>query len=586
MNEKKLMLGNEAVARGLYEAGCTFVSSYPGTPSTEITEYAAEYEEIYAEWAPNEKVALEAAMGASIGGARAFCGMKHVGLNVAADPLFISSYIGVNGGLVIGVADDSGMHSSQNEQDSRHYAIAAKIPMLEPSDSDECKNYIKTAFELSEKFDTPFIIRLQTRISHSQSMVKLCDRENYQLKDYVKDPSRYVMMPSNARFRHVEVEKHIDALTVFAENCEFNTIEYNICESKEKIGIISSGISFMYAKEVFGDSVSYLKLGLINPMPTKLIKDFAGKMDRVIVVEELDDVIEMWCKSIGVMVDGKNIFSKIGEYSQEIIREKVLEIAPEYIVSDEKIPMRPPVLCPGCPHRGIFYLLKKLKLMVSGDIGCYTLGAVAPLNSLDTTLCMGASVSALHGFNMARGRESAKTSVAVIGDSTFMHSGITGIVNIVYNQGFSNVLILDNSITGMTGHQQNPCTGYTLKGEPVYGIKPEDVCRGAGIKNIRISDPCDLAETEKILKEELEKDEPSVIIIRRPCALLKSVKKDKYCEVKNEACKGCKMCMQIGCPAISFDNESRKAKIDTAICAGCGLCEKLCKFNAIENINR
>jgi len=584
MSEKKLLLGNEAVARGLYEAGCRFVSSYPGTPSTEITEYAAKYDEIYAEWAPNEKVAAEAAIGASIGGGRAFCGMKHVGLNVAADPVFISSYIGVNGGLVIGVADDSGMHSSQNEQDSRHYAIAAKLPMLEPSDSNECLNFTKIAFELSEHFDTPFILRLSTRISHSQSIVELGERQEIELKEYKKDIAKYVMMPSYARGRHVVVEQRLEKLAEFAETCEFNKIEY--CDHKEKnIGIITSGIAYQYAKEVFGDTVSYLKLGFINPLPIKLIQDFAANVGRVIVIEELDDVIESWCKKIGVKADGKNILPVTGEYSQELLRDKILGEKFDFVKlgDDIKIPVRPPVLCPGCPHRGIFYVLKKLKLMVSGDIGCYTLGANAPLSAMDTTLCMGASISGLHGFNKIRGKESAKNSIAVIGDSTFMHSGITGLIDITYNLGISKVLILDNSITGMTGQQENPSTGRTLKGEAVYGISIENICRGSGIKdeNIRIFDPCDIAEAEKILKEEFAKDEPSVLIARRPCVLLKHVKKNKKYIINQENCKGCKACMSIGCPAVSFEN--KKAGIDVSMCTGCGLCEKMCKFDAIKS---
>ena len=582
MIEKKLLLGNAAVARGLYEAGCRFVSSYPGTPSTEITEYAAEYEEIYAEWAPNEKVAAEAAIGASIGGARAFCGMKHVGFNVAADPLFISSYIGVNGGLVVGVADDSGMHSSQNEQDSRHYAIAAKLPMLEPSDSGECLNYTKLAFELSEKFGTPFILRLSTRISHSQSIVELNERQEIELKEYKKDASKYVMMPSYARGRHIVVEKRLEELAEFVENCEFNTIEYN----NKKIGIITSGIAYQYAREALGDNASYLKLGLVNPLPVKLIQDFAANVDRVIVIEELDDVIESWCKKIGVKTDGKNILPVIGEYSQELIRDKILNEKKDYIElgQDINIPVRPPVLCPGCPHRGIFYVLKKLKLFVSGDIGCYTLGANAPLSAMDTTLCMGASISGLHGFNKVRGIESAKNSVAVIGDSTFMHSGITGLIDITYNKGISNVLILDNSITGMTGHQENPSTGRTLKGEPTPIISLEEICKASGIKenNIKVVDPCDIEQAERVLKEELAKEEPSVIIARRPCVLLKHVKKDKKYTVKDD-CKGCRACMSVGCPAIKFEN--KKAEIEPTSCTGCGLCGKLCKFGSIGEVN-
>ena len=578
MSEKILLLGNAAVARGLYEAGCRFVSSYPGTPSTEITERAAEYKEIYAEWAPNEKVAAEASIGASIGGARVFCGMKHVGFNVAADPLFIASYTGINGGFVIAVADDPGMHSSQNEQDSRHYATAAKLPMLEPADSNECLNYTKIAFELSEKFDTPVILRLSTRISHSQSIVELSERQEIELKEYKKDTAKYVMMPSYAKGRHVVVEERMAKLSEFSENCEINTVEYN----NKKIGIITSGAAYQYAREAFGDNASYLKLGLVYPLPVKLIQDFAKKVDKVIVIEELDDLIESWCKKIGVEVDGKNLLSNIGEYSQELLREKILNEKKDCVElsKDIIVPVRPPVLCPGCPHRGMFYVLKKLKLFVSGDIGCYTLGANAPLSAMDTTLCMGASISALHGFNKVRGTESAKKSIAVIGDSTFMHSGITGLIDITYNKGISKVLILDNSITGMTGHQQNPSTGYTLKNEPTDIISIEEICKAAGIKedNIKVFDPCDIEKAEKILKEELEKEEPCVLIARRPCVLLKYVKKDKKYMINN--CKGCKLCLSVGCPAISF--EDKKAKIDPSLCTGCGLCEKMCKFGAIS----
>lgn len=575
---KKIMLGNEAVARGLYEAGCRLVSSYPGTPSTEISEYAAKYDEIYAEWAPNEKVALEVALGASIAGGRAFCGMKHVGLNVAADPLFIGAYIGSNGGIIIGVADDPGMHSSQNEQDSRHYARAAKLPMLEPADSDECLNYVKQAFEMSEMYDTPVILRLCTRISHSQSVVELSERVEHDIKKYEKNPAKYVMMPGNARNRHVIVEERLKTLTKYAENCQFNKVEEN---DGAKLGIITSGTSYQYAKEVFGDSVSYLKLGLIFPLPENLIKNFAAKYERIIVIEELDDYIETHCKKLGLDVDGKNLLPICGEFTQELLAEKLLNKTADFKSLDFPIPVRPPVLCPGCPHRGVFYIFKKLKLFVSGDIGCYTLGATPPLNAIDTTLCMGASISALHGYNKILGNESTTKSVAVIGDSTFMHSGITGLINITYNKGISNIVIVDNSITGMTGHQHNPTTGYTLKGEPVTGIMIEQICLSAGIKpeRIKIVDPNDLNEFEKVLKTELSIAEPSVIIARRPCALLKYVKRNPPFTVDSDKCIGCRACMGIGCPSISMVN--KKAIIDPTSCTGCGLCQKLCRFDAI-----
>lgn len=572
------MLGNEAVARGLYEAGCRLVSSYPGTPSTEITEFAATYNEIYAEWATNEKVALEVAIGASIAGGRSFCAMKHVGLNVAADPLFIGAYTGVNGGMVIAVADDPGMHSSQNEQDSRHYAAAAKLPMLEPSDSDECLTFTKAAFDLSERFDTPVMLRLSTRVSHSQSVVETAGRTEVEIKDYIKNPSKLVMMPANARSRHVVVEQRLTDLTAFAEDCAFNKTEIIAGTS---VGIITAGPSYNYAREVFGNTVSYLKLGIVYPLPEKAILDFAGMFKRVIVIEELDDIIETHCRKLGLKTEGKNLLPLTGEFSQELIAGCILKITPEYVSLDDAIPGRPPVLCPGCPHRGIFYVFKKLKLYVSGDIGCYTLGAAPPLGAMDTTLCMGASISALHGFNKIRGAESAKKSVAVIGDSTFMHSGMTGLVNIVYNKGISTVVIVDNSITGMTGHQQNPCSGHTLKGEAVTGIMLENIARAAGVKeeHVKIVDPADLSAVEAALRSELASDEPSVIIARRPCALLKYVKRGAPYSVFTDKCKGCRTCMSIGCPCISINNG--KAEIDTTLCTGCSLCTQLCRFDAI-----
>ena len=575
---KKIMLGNEAVARGLYEAGVRLVSSYPGTPSTEVTEAAAKYDEIYAEWAPNEKVALEVALGAAIGGGRSFVGMKHVGLNVAADPLFITSYTGVNGGMVIGVADDPGMHSSQNEQDSRHYAIAAKLPMVEPSDSGECLEFTKLAYEFSEKFDTPFILRLNTRVSHSQSIVETSDRVEVEVKPYEKDAAKHVMMPGNARPRHIEVEKRLNTLREFAENCPFNKV---IGNPGAKVGIITSGPSFNYALEAFGDTASYLKLGLVNPLPEKLLKDFTEKYETVYVIEELDPVIESHCKALGLNVHGKDVLPLCGEFSQELLSKLLLGKEPECYTLDENIPVRPPVLCPGCPHRGVFYLFNKLKLYVSGDIGCYTLGAAKPLGGMDTTLCMGASVSALHGFNKIRHEE--HKSVAVIGDSTFMHSGITGLVDIVYNKGFSTVVVVDNSITGMTGHQQNPCTGFTLKGEKVYGILIENIAKAVGVpeEHIRIVDPNDLAETERVLKEELASDTPSVVICRRPCALLKYVKHNPPLVIDHDKCVGCKACMKIGCPCISV--KDGKASIDQTLCNGCGLCTQMCRLGAIGN---
>ena len=573
---KKLMLGNEALARGLFEGGCSFVSSYPGTPSTEITEFAAKYEEIYAEWAPNEKVAMESAFGACLSGKRSFCGMKHVGLNVAADPLFTISYTGVNGGFVIGVADDPAMHSSQNEQDSRHYAKASKIPMLEPSDSMETLEMTKLAFELSEKFDTPFFVKMCTRIAHSQSVVETGDRVEIQ-KTYSKNPQKYIMMPGNAKLRHPVVEERTRALVEYAETAEINRVEEG---SDNSIGFITSSTSYQYLKEVFGDKHPVLKLGMIYPMPEKLIKDFASKVDRLVVVEELDGFIEEHCNNLRLKVEGKEIFSLIGELSQNAVADKFGVATTCGAVLEDNIPNRPPVMCAGCPHRGLFYTLSKNKLTVMGDIGCYTLGAVQPLSAIDTTICMGASISSLHGFNKANGGETDGKTVAVIGDSTFMHSGMTGLVNIAYNSSNSTVIILDNSITGMTGHQQNPTTGFNLKGDPASKINLEALCHAVGIERVRVVDPYNLAECDAVIKEELAVSEPSVIISRRPCALLKYVKYNKPLKVDADKCKSCKMCMKIGCPAISM--KDGKAVVDNTLCTGCGVCGQLCKFDALK----
>lgn len=573
---KKLMLGNEAVARGVYEAGGKVVSSYPGTPSTEITEFLSKYDNIYSEWAPNEKVALEVAIGASIGGRRSFCAMKHVGLNVAADPLFTASYTGVNAGLVIGVADDPGMHSSQNEQDSRHYAMSSKIPMVEPSDSQECIDYVKAAYQLSEKFDTPVLLRMSTRIAHSQSIVETRKPLDLPLKEYNKDPAKYVMMPGYAKLKHPMVEKRTKALREYAETSALNQV---ILNKGADVGVICAGTTYTYAREALGDKVSYLKLGLIHPMPVKLIQDFASKMSKVYVIEELDDFIETHCLKIGVQVIGKELFGWIGEFSQKLIAEKILGVTPKTYAFQENVPVRPPVMCAGCPHRGLFYTLQKLKLTVFGDIGCYTLGAQAPLSAIDTTVCMGASISGLHGFNTARGEESASKSVCVIGDSTFIHSGVTGLIDIAYNKGISTVIILDNSITGMTGHQQNPTTGYTIKGDPTAAVSLEKLCAAVGINRVRVCDPYDLKETMDAVKEEIAVAEPSVIISRRPCALLKYVKHKAPLKIDVDKCRGCKACLKLGCPAISVPDG--KAQIDNTLCVGCGLCADLCPFDAI-----
>ena len=576
---KQLMLGNAAVARGLYEAGCSVASSYPGTPSTEITEEAAKYDAIYCEWAPNEKVAMETAFGACLAGKRSFCGMKHVGLNVAADPLFTISYTGVNAGMVIAVADDAGMHSSQNEQDSRHYAIAAKVPMLEPSDSAEALAFAKRAYEISEEFDTPVILKMCTRVSHSQSLVELGERTEAE-KPYEKNIAKYVMMPGNAIRRHPVVEERTRKLTEFAETCDLNRVEMG----GTSMGVITSSTSYQYVKEVFGDSVSVLKLGMVNPLPVKLILDFASKVDKLVVVEELDSIIEDHCRKLGLKVWGKNVLPLEGEFSQNLVAAKLGGTVHTGKTLEDAIPPRPPVMCAGCPHRGLFYTLNKNKCTVLGDIGCYTLGAVAPLSAMDMTLCMGGSISGIHGFNKARGEETKGKTVAVIGDSTFMHSGMTGLANIAYNQSNSTVIILDNSITGMTGHQQNPTTGYNIKGDPAGKIDLESLCKAMGFNRVRVVDPYDLKACDQAVKEELAAEEPSVIISRRPCALLKYVKHNAPLAVNKEKCIGCKSCMKIGCPAISI--KEGKAWVDNTLCVGCGVCEQLCPVGAFESTGK
>lgn len=572
---KELMLGNKAVARGLYEAGCKVISSYPGTPSTEITEEAAAYKEVYCEWAPNEKVALEVAHGATLGGVRAACAMKHVGLNVAADPLFTISYQGLNAGLVVCVADDPGMHSSQNEQDSRHYAIAAKLPMLEPSDSEESRVFAKKAFEMSEKFNTPVLLKMVTRVAHSQSIVDTEERVEPAQVPYVKDPTK-VMMTLNSRNAHVRVEQRTKDLIEYAENCEFNRVEMG---KDTSVGIITDSTSYQYAREVLGEDACILKLGLINPLPEKLIKDFAAKVDRVVVLEELDPIIENHCKQLGIKVSGKDKFPICGEFSQNLVRECLGMKVPEHMSIDENVPARPPVMCAGCPHRGIFYILKKKKCMVYGDIGCYTLGAVAPLNAMDLNVCMGASCSGLHGFNKAMGEAGESNSVGVIGDSTFIHSGMTGITDISYNMSNSTVIILDNSITGMTGHQQNPTTGKNLRGEPAGKVDLEALCKALGFNRVRVVDPYDLKAVEEAVTEELAAKEPSIIISRRPCVMIKGTVHKPPISVDEDKCVGCKQCMSIGCPAIAV--KDKKAHIDPTLCIGCKVCSQMCKFGAI-----
>ena len=571
---KKLMIGNEALARGLWEGGLRFISSYPGTPSTEITEFASAYDDVKSEWAPNEKVALEAVFGASLAGARAACAMKHVGLNVAADPLFTFSYTGVRGGAVICVADDPAMHSSQNEQDSRHYAIAAKLPMLEPSDSSEALAFARDAFTLSERFDVPVMLRTCTRIAHSQSPVEAGERTEGPLLPYEKDPQKFIMMPAYAKRRHPIVEERTEALRRFAEDCPYNRVEWGGTE----VGVITSGTCYQYVKEVLGDSASVLKLGMVNPLPRDLILGFAAKVRRLVVVEELDGIIEAHCRTLGLTPEGKSLFPAVGELSQAAVARAFGCDAPCGVALDETIPGRPPMMCPGCPHRGIYYVLSRRKLTVIGDIGCYTLGAQPPLSAVDSTLCMGASVSGIHGFLKAR-PDMASRTVAVIGDSTFMHSGITGLTNIVYNDTKATVIILDNSITGMTGHQQNPTTGYNIKGDPAAKVDLEALCRAIGVRRVRVVDPYDLSAVEAAIREELAADEPSVIISRRPCVLLKSVRPKPALRVDPDVCRSCRRCMGLGCPALHLAGS--KIGIDPTLCVGCGVCEELCPFDAI-----
>ncbi len=576
---KKLMLGNEAIARGAYEAGVHVVSSYPGTPSTEITEFASKYDEMYCEWAPNEKVAVEAASGAAIAGGRAVSAMKHVGLNVAADPLFTMSYIGVNAGLVLCVADDPGMHSSQNEQDSRNYALASKIPMMEPADSSECKDFMKKAFALSEKYDTPILMRLTTRVAHSQSLVELEDRVEIPVKPYEKDIPKHVMVPAFAKQKHPKVEARMAALAEEAASADFNKV---IMRGTD-IGVITAGISYQYTEEALPDA-SILKLGMVWPLPEKLIRDFASKVKKCYVVEELDPFLETQIKAMGIEVIGKDVFPMEGEYTAAMLKEKVLGISPVKTATvDEPVPVRPPVMCPGCSHRGVFYVLSKLGLTVSGDIGCYSLGSAAPLFSIDSIICMGASISAAHGMEKAAGRDFAKKTVAVLGDSTFIHSGITGLIDVVYNKGTSTVIILDNSITGMTGHQQNPSTGLTIKGEPTRQVDLVKLAEAVGVERVTVVDPFDVEKFEKVVKEEIAADEPSVIIAQRPCALLKKAGYTGTYKINPEKCKNCKICMKLGCPAISITESG--PVINETLCVGCGLCPNVCKFGAIEKVN-
>ncbi len=571
------MLGNEAIARGAYEAGVKVSAAYPGTPSTEISENIVKYDEIYAEWSPNEKVAMEVAIGASISGVRAMASMKHVGVNVASDPLYTISYGGVNGGLVLVAADDPGLYSSQNEQDTRCVARAAMVPVLEPSDSQEAKDFVKFAYEISEKYDTPVIVRTTTRLAHSQGTVTLEERVEPQDKPYERNPAKFVMMPGNAIGRHLYVEKRMKAMAEDGSNFEINKVEYN----DTSIGFITSGIPYQYVKEACPNA-SVLKLGMVHPLPKKLIEEFASKVEKLYIFEELEPVIEEQVKSWGIKASGKDIFTVQGEYSANMIREKVLN---EKVDSKEpaQVPARPPILCPGCPHRSVYSVLNKLKIHAAGDIGCYTLGAVPPLNVIDTTVCMGASISTLHGMEKAKGKEYIKNWVAVIGDSTFLHTGVNSLMNMVYNQATGTVLILDNSTTGMTGHQDHAATGKTLKGEVVPAINIYELCKAMGIEHVVEVNAFDITELERIVKEEVARDAVSVIITKSPCVLLKGNVFPYKCKPVEEKCKKCGACLKPGCPALTKKPDGSIA-IDDTMCNGCGLCEQMCKFDAIERV--
>ena len=576
MSEKRILLGNEAIARGAYEAGVKVSAAYPGTPSTEVSESLVQYDEIYAEWAPNEKVATEVAIGASIAGVRSMCVMKHVGMNVAADPLYTAAYTGVRGGLVLVVADDPGMYSSQNEQDSRMVARAAMVPIVEPSDSAEAKEFMKYAYDLSEKYDTPVILRSTTRLSHSQGLVELEERAEPFDIPYERDMAKYVMMPGNAIKRHVVVEARMKQMAEDANSLPINRVEYNDLS----VGFITNGIAYQYVKEAMPQA-SVLKLGLLNPLPRKLIEEFAAKVDKLYIFEELEPVVEEQVKSWGIQkAVGKEIFTVQGEYSANLIRERVLGQTSQ-VDKAAQVPARPPILCPGCPHRSVYAVLNKLKIHAAGDIGCYTLGAVAPLSVIDTTICMGASISTLHGMEKAKGREYIKSWVAVIGDSTFMHTGINSLMNMVYNQATGTVIILDNSTTGMTGHQDHAATGKTLKGQVVPAINIYGLCKSLGIEHVCELDASDQAELERIIKEEVVRDAVSVIITKAPCALLKGIKFPNKCRPLPDKCKKCGACLRPGCPALT-KNEDGTISIDETMCNGCGLCKQLCKFDAIN----
>ncbi len=579
MKNKTIMLGNEAIARGAYEAGVKVSSAYPGTPSTEISEYLAKYDEVYTEWAPNEKVAAEVAIGASISGVRSLACMKHVGLNVASDPLYTFSYTGVNGGSVFVVADDPGLASSQNEQDTRMVARAAHVPVLEPSDSSEAKEFVKFAYELSEKYDTPVILRTTTKLAHSQSTLELNERVEIEDKEYQRSVPKYVMMPASAIGRHLAVEDREKRMADDSADFFVNRAEYN----DTKIGFITCGIAYQYVKEACPDA-SVLKLGMTNPISKKLVDDFISKVETVYVFEELEPVIEEQVRAWGYNVKGKELFTRQGEYSANLLK-KVIYGDDGVVFEKQDAPARPPILCPGCPHRSVFSVLSKMKIHASGDIGCYTLGAVAPLGVIDTTICMGASISALHGMEKARGKDFIKNWVAVIGDSTFLHTGINSLINMVYNKASGTVMILDNRTTGMTGHQDHAATGKTLKGEETNAIDFVELCHAVGVKNVIEVNAFDVKTLEKVIKESVEGDTLTVIITKAPCVLLKRQKFPNVCKVDPELCKKCGACMKIGCPAMTRD-ENRTVRIDATMCNGCGLCTNYCKSGAIETVVR
>ena len=577
MADKIIMLGNEAIARGAYEAGVKVSSAYPGTPSTEISEYLSKYDEVYTEWAPNEKVAAEVAIGASIAGVRSLACMKHVGLNVASDPLYTFAYTGVNGGSVIIVADDPGMASSQNEQDTRMIARAAHVPVLEPSDSQEAKDFMKYAYELSEGYDTPVILRTTTKLAHSQSAVELCDRVEVSDKEYTRQVPKYVMMPASAIGRHLVVEARENKMAEDAASFPVNKMEIN----DKKLGFITCGIAYQYVKEAF-PSASVLKFGLVNPISKKLVDDFMAEVENVYVFEELESVIEDQVRAWGYNVKGKDVLTRQGEYSVNLLKKVILG-ENNVVFEKQDAPARPPILCPGCPHRSVYSVLNKLKIHAAGDIGCYTLGAVAPLSVVDTTICMGASISSLHGMEKAKGKDYVKNWVAVIGDSTFLHTGINSLINMVYNKATGTVMILDNRTTGMTGHQDHAATGKTLKGEDTNSIDFVELCHAVGVKNVIVVNAFDVEELTKVVKESTQSDELTVIITKSPCVLIKGQKFPNKCVADPEKCKKCGMCLKIGCPAITKQADGT-VKIDETMCNGCGLCKSYCKFGAISTV--